>query len=94
MSIKLLTEQNLGFLSAYKEAAQARLSLHLSNCHVVGNHMSWLLMFHGKIFFQWKSPFFQWKWINKVQKQVFLPQYVTFRVIPHIILDTCISGNM
>ena len=24
------------------EAAQARLSQHLSNCHIVGNHMSWL----------------------------------------------------
>ena len=23
-----------------KEAAQARLSLHLSKCHIIGNHMS------------------------------------------------------
>ena len=27
---------------AWKEAAQAGLSLHLSKCHIVGNHMSWL----------------------------------------------------
>ena len=27
------------------EAAQARLSLHLSKCHIVGNHMSWLILF-------------------------------------------------
>ena len=26
---------------AWKEAAQAGLSLHLSKCHIVGNHMSW-----------------------------------------------------
>ena len=38
MTVKLLTEQFLGFLSL-KKAAQARLSLHLSKCHVVGNHM-------------------------------------------------------
>ena len=25
------------------EVAQARLSLHLSKCHIVGNHMSWLI---------------------------------------------------
>ena len=28
------------------EAAQARLSLHLSKCHVVENHMSWLKSLH------------------------------------------------
>ena len=38
MSVKLLTEHNLEWLSL-KEAAQARLSLHLSICHIVGNHM-------------------------------------------------------
>ena len=39
MSVKLLTEQHLEFISL-KGAAQACLSLHLSNCHIVGNHMS------------------------------------------------------
>ena len=39
MSVKLLTEHHLKFLSL-KEAAQAHLSLHLSKCHIVGNHMS------------------------------------------------------
>ena len=41
MTVKLLTEHHLRFLSL-KEAAQARLSLHLSKCHIVGNHVSWL----------------------------------------------------
>ena len=26
------------------EAAQARLNLHLSKCHIVGNHMPWLIL--------------------------------------------------
>ena len=42
MSVKLLTEQNLEFLSL-KEAAQARLSLHLSKYHIVENDMSRLI---------------------------------------------------
>ena len=37
MSVELLTEQHVEFL------AQARMSLHLSNCHIVGNHMSRLI---------------------------------------------------
>ena len=41
MSINLLTEHHLEFLSL-TEAAQARLSLYLSKCHIVGNHMSQL----------------------------------------------------
>ena len=36
MTVKLLTEHQLEFLSS-KEAAQARLSLHISKCHIVGN---------------------------------------------------------
>ena len=39
MSVKLLTENHLDVLSL-KGTAQARLSLHLSKCHIVGNHMS------------------------------------------------------
>ena len=39
MSVKLLIEQHLEFLSL-KEAAQARLSLQLSKFHIVGTHMS------------------------------------------------------
>ena len=38
-SVKLLTEHDLEFLKL-KEAAQARMGLHLSKCHIVGNHMS------------------------------------------------------
>ena len=39
MSVKLLTEHHLASLSL-KGAAEARLSLRLSKCHIVGNHMS------------------------------------------------------
>ena len=42
MTVKLLNEQHLEFLSL-KEAAQAGLSLHLSKSHIVGNHMSRLI---------------------------------------------------
>ena len=41
---KLLAELHLEFLSLkLKETAQACLSLHLSKCHIVGNHMPWLI---------------------------------------------------
>ena len=39
LTVELLTEHHLEFLSL-KEAGQARLSLHLSQYHIVGNHMS------------------------------------------------------
>ena len=42
MTVKLLNEQHLEFLSL-KEAARARLSLHLSKSHIVGNDMSRLI---------------------------------------------------
>ena len=46
MSAKLLTEHLLEVLSL-KEAAEARLRLHLSKCHIVGNHMPQLTcVFH------------------------------------------------
>ena len=38
MNIKLLTEHHMDFLGL-KEAEQARRSLHMSKCHIVGNHM-------------------------------------------------------
>ena len=40
MIVKLLTEHHLEFISL-KEAAEARPSLHLSKCHIVGNLMHW-----------------------------------------------------
>ena len=40
MIVKLLTERHLEFISL-KEAAEARPSLHLSKCHIVGNLMHW-----------------------------------------------------
>ena len=42
MSAKLLAEHHLEFLNL-KEAVHAHLSLHLSKCHIVGNHMSRLI---------------------------------------------------
>ena len=39
MTVKLLVEQHLEFLGL-KLAAQGRMSLHLSKCHIVGIHMS------------------------------------------------------
>ena len=47
MIVKLLDEHHLEFLSL-KETAQARLSLYLSKCHIVRNHMSRLICFVGK----------------------------------------------
>ena len=38
MTAKLLTEHNCELLGL-KWAAQARLSLHFSKCHIVGNHV-------------------------------------------------------
>ena len=42
MTVKLLSEHHLGFLSLKGGCAQARLSIHLTKCHIVGNHMSQL----------------------------------------------------
>ena len=42
MIVKLLTERHLEFLSL-KEAAEARPSLHMSKCHIVGNLMPRLI---------------------------------------------------
>ena len=42
MIVKLLTDYHLEFLSL-KEATEARPSLHLSKCHIVGNLMHWLI---------------------------------------------------
>ena len=42
MIVKLLVEHHLEFLSL-KEAAEARPSLHLSKCQIVGNLMHWLI---------------------------------------------------
>ena len=44
MSVKLLTEHHFEFLSLLEDA-QARLSPHMSKCHIVGNHMSRLISF-------------------------------------------------
>ena len=50
MSVKLLTEYHFEFLSLKGgcTVSEARLNLHLSKCHIVGNHMSWLIF---KMFF-------------------------------------------
>ena len=48
MTVKLLTEQHLESLSL-NETTQARLSLHLSKCHIVGNLMSQLISFANSL---------------------------------------------
>ena len=57
ISVKLLTEHHLKFL-AYKGGcvAQAPLSLHLSKCHIVGNHMSRLILFFLQMNDAWNVP--------------------------------------
>ena len=42
MNIKLLTEYHFEFLSLIG-GSKGLLSLHLSKCYIVGNHMSWLV---------------------------------------------------
>ena len=42
MTVKLLIKQHLELLNL-KEAAKARLSLFMSKCQIVGNHVSWLI---------------------------------------------------
>ena len=41
MTVKLVTEHNLKFLSS-KETAHAHLNIFMFKCHIVGNQMSWL----------------------------------------------------
>ena len=43
MSVELLNEHHLEYLSL-KGASQAHLSLHLLKCHIIGNHMSRLII--------------------------------------------------
>ena len=51
MSVKLLTEHNLEFLSLKGgSSAQARLSLHLSKCHIVEDHMLRLISNYVSVF--------------------------------------------
>ena len=53
MSIKLQIEHDFEFLSL-KEATQARLSLHLSKCHIVRNR-TFILFVFPKIQFPFNS---------------------------------------
>ena len=46
MIVQLLTEHHLEFLSLKKKAAEARPSLHLSKCHIVGNHIRRLILLY------------------------------------------------
>ena len=48
MIVKLLIEHHLEFLSL-TEATPARLSLHLSKCHFVGNHMPRLVCLYYSV---------------------------------------------
>ena len=51
LTVKLLTDPHLSFLSLKKQAAQARVSLHLSKCQIVGNLMLRLILYVFRIFF-------------------------------------------
>ena len=62
MSVKLLTEYHLEFLSL-KEAAQARLSLHLSKCHIVGNHMS-------RLIFPYFGQLMRYRYLSNIQDTI------------------------
>ena len=43
MIVKLLTEHHLEFLSLKGGlVTEARSSIHMSKCYIVGNHMHWL----------------------------------------------------
>ena len=50
MSVKLLSYHHLEVFSL-KKAAHARLSLHLSKCDIIGNHMSRLIYRCQKILY-------------------------------------------
>ena len=62
MIVKLLTEHHLEFLSL--KTAEARPSLHMSKCLIVGNLMHWLILyflisFYSKVYAAvtlWKCP--------------------------------------
>ena len=41
MNVEILSEHHLEFVSL-KVNAEARMSLHMSKCHIVGNLMHWL----------------------------------------------------
>ena len=53
MTVKLPTAHHLEFLS-FKGAAEARLSLHLSKCQVVGNLVPRLIWFQSRFLTNWK----------------------------------------
>ena len=55
MSVKLLTEHHLEFLSL-TGAALAGPSLHLSKCHIVGNHVSRLIWIEFLSLFSREPP--------------------------------------
>ena len=42
MIVKLLAERHLECLSLKGSCREAHLTLHMSKCHIVGNHMHWL----------------------------------------------------
>ena len=67
MIVKLFTEHHLEFLSL-KEAAEARPSLHMSKCHIVGNLMHWLypiLSFSVMIYLLLFTHFYE-KWYSPI----------------------------
>ena len=83
MRVKLLTEHHWSF-QPLQEAAQARLSLFMSKCRIVGNHMSWLKLYINGI---WRMGISN----RKSYFQCLLHLFNTIRVNRMIILsdDSC-----
>ena len=77
MPVKLPTEHHLDFISL-KGAAQARLNLHLSKCHIVGNHMSRL---KSIFWLSWKDDWMPWT------EQRNMSLIFTFPIYSNILLD-------
>ena len=68
-----LTEHHLEFLSL-KEAAKARLSLHLSKCHIFGNHLSRLN--NAVLLFMLRSTH-----MRRIYTRMYIRIYVNFDIV-------------
>ena len=55
MSVKLQYEHHFEF-QLLKVAVQDRLSLHLSKCHIDGNHITWHILVSHKLVSNTRAP--------------------------------------
>ena len=84
MSVKLLTDYHLEFLSL-KEHAHAHLCLHMSKCHIVGNLMSRLICALSTYFIPAIFILYQTRTIS---------EYLKYKKIPYgpRCKKTCLQG--